>query len=292
MLLGNYSVIHKSPARFLSGITPSDNRSNWNKSAMNRSVYITSGTGLVSGSNTSFPMGASFSYTSSTPNGYRPPYSWVIAQSDGGMAVMNLVSGSSIVSYGNLAGGRNAIGNLWSGTTTVTANLGLIVSAVAALSGSGFCDLNMIGRLDAVANLSGTGFITSALGAIASVVIELTGNGTINSGTTFLTANGNMTGDITPYSELSPENLAASVWNSLAASFNVGGTMGNKLNAAGSASDPWGTQIPGSYIEGTAGYVIGNNLDRQLSQVSGTLNILSQKIERKTDDNQALIISL
>ena len=128
--------------------------------------------------------------------------------------------------------------------------------------------------------------------AIASVVIQLRGNGSVNSGTTFLTGPGNISSAISSVTTLSPENLAASVWNSLAAQFNTPGTMGNKLNAAGGASDPWGTQIPGSYVAGTAGYVIGNNLDTKLSAVSGTLNLLSQKIERKVDDSQALIIGL
>lgn len=43
-----------------------------------------------------------------------------------------------------------------------------------------------------------------------------------------------MTGGWTPYTTLSPENLAANVWGALATSFNEAGTMGNKLNTASS----------------------------------------------------------
>ena len=45
-----------------------------------------------------------------------------------------------------------------------------------------------------------------------------------------------MQGEWTPYTELSPENLARAVWDALATQFNDAGTMGNKLNAASSGS--------------------------------------------------------
>ena len=43
-----------------------------------------------------------------------------------------------------------------------------------------------------------------------------------------------MQGEWTPYTELSPENLARAVWDALATQFNDAGTMGNKLNTASS----------------------------------------------------------
>ena len=41
-----------------------------------------------------------------------------------------------------------------------------------------------------------------------------------------------MQGEWTPYTELSPENLARAVWDALATQFNETGTMGSKLNTA------------------------------------------------------------
>jgi hypothetical protein len=46
-------------------------------------------------------------------------------------------------------------------------------------------------------------------------------------------ATGNLSGDITPFTELSPQNLAAAVWETIAADFNEAGTMGKLLNDAG-----------------------------------------------------------
>ena len=43
-----------------------------------------------------------------------------------------------------------------------------------------------------------------------------------------------MTGEMTPFTELSPEGLASAVWNSLATEYKTSGTMGAKLNLASS----------------------------------------------------------
>lgn len=56
-----------------------------------------------------------------------------------------------------------------------------------------------------------------------------------------------------------------SVWEASAASHNSSGTLGAKLNSAGSAGDPWGTALPGAYGVGTAGNILGNNLDAHVS---------------------------
>ena len=48
-----------------------------------------------------------------------------------------------------------------------------------------------------------------------------------------------MAGNITPFTELSPQNLASAVWSALATANNEPGTMGEKLNDAGAAANPW-----------------------------------------------------
>lgn len=51
---------------------------------------------------------------------------------------------------------------------------------------------------------------------------------------------------------------AAAVWGATASSYNVAGTMGQKLNAAGGAADPLLNVVPGTYAVGTAGWALGN----------------------------------
>ena len=45
----------------------------------------------------------------------------------------------------------------------------------------------------------------------------------------------------------------------------VAGSMGDKINAAASAGDPWSTLLPGTYGAGTAGKLMSDNLDVKVS---------------------------
>lgn len=57
------------------------------------------------------------------------------------------------------------------------------------------------------------------------------------------------------------EDPATLVLGATASSWNTAGTIGAKINSAGNAGDPWATALPGSYAVGTAGNIVGNNLD-------------------------------
>ena len=52
-----------------------------------------------------------------------------------------------------------------------------------------------------------------------------------------------MQGEWTPYTELSPENLARAVWDALATQFNETGTMGSKLNTASNGGVDMGAMV-------------------------------------------------
>ncbi len=112
-------------------------------------------------------------------------------------------------------------------------------------------------------NLSGSvGSVTGAVGSVTSGVTVTTNND--KTGYTASTVS-----DKTGYALTSGEhtNIAADVLDAAAASHNTAGTIGNKINSAGGAADPWGTAIPGAYASGTAGNIIGNNLDAKVSAV-------------------------
>jgi hypothetical protein len=61
---------------------------------------------------------------------------------------------------------------------------------------------------------------------------------------------------------------ADAVWDELLAGHTTAGSAGAALTGAGSAGDPWTSLLPGSYGAGSAGYLIGNNLDAQVSSRS------------------------
>ena len=52
-------------------------------------------------------------------------------------------------------------------------------------------------------------------------------------------------------------DIAQEVWQGSKAAYNTPGTMGNAVNSAGSAGDPWSTDLDsGSYPAGSAGYYL------------------------------------
>lgn len=191
MLIGNYSVLNKSPGRWLAGSVASNNRSNCNTNGMHLGRFTNS----------------AWSKVDSHPRGYYPPYAWVFAKTAGSMASTNLTNGSCIVTA-SIAGGLPGEGTA-AGSSTATASLGLILPATATSAGSSTVVGSLIGVAAVVGDSAGTSTVTGSVGALASLVVVASGTCTV-SGT--LTATGVLAGDITPFSELSPETLSTAVW--------------------------------------------------------------------------------
>lgn len=62
--------------------------------------------------------------------------------------------------------------------------------------------------------------------------------------------------------------LPGSIWDVVISGHTTAGTTGAALNTAGSATDPWGVALPGAYGAGTAGKILGTNLDTTVSSRS------------------------
>jgi hypothetical protein len=91
-------------------------------------------------------------------------------------------------------------------------------------------------------------------------------------------ATGNVTvgtnNDKTGYALASGEHtaIAADVLDVAASAHNSANTIGAKINSSGSAGDPWTTALPGSYSAGTAGAILGNPINVNLSEAVPTSN--------------------
>lgn len=59
--------------------------------------------------------------------------------------------------------------------------------------------------------------------------------------------------------------IADAVWDEILSGHATVGSAGAALAAAGSAGDPWSTPLPGAYGAGTAGAIVGNNLNATVS---------------------------
>lgn len=185
------------------------------------------------------------------PTGTNPPYSLVIGDKGALLSSTTTISGEASTTFA-MAMGLAAKSDI-TGSGTISCSLSLVIQLACDILASGTVSASLVGKLEMASALAGSGDITSALSLLAYCISDITGSGTA-SGTFFGTAS--LSADISSSSTLSPENLAAAVWNSIAASFNTAGTMGNKLNSAASAGDPWGTTLPGSYLSTEAGGIL------------------------------------
>lgn len=119
-----------------------------------------------------------------------------------------------------------------SGSGDLEGSAGAIVAAAAALSGSGNLSADVVGTLAAAATLAGSGDLAGAVSALAHAVAAITGAGDLTGAPGAL---GHIGATITSEGELlTTGNVAAAVWNAVAASFVGAGTMGEALNTAGS----------------------------------------------------------
>jgi hypothetical protein len=105
---------------------------------------------------------------------------------------------------GDLAGALAAQASL-SGTGSVAANLNAIAGAAAGLSGSGTLVGALLALGNAVATVAGTGAVSGTMRADGALEAEI---------------------NVANSDPLSPNALAAAVWNALAAEFNATGSFG------------------------------------------------------------------
>lgn len=65
--------------------------------------------------------------------------------------------------------------------------------------------------------------------------------------------------------DLSATDVENAVWDAVLADHLDSGSTGAGLNAAGGAGDPWSTALPGAYGAGSAGKIIGDNINATIS---------------------------
>lgn len=97
--------------------------------------------------------------------------------------------------------------------------------------------------------------------ALAGMVASLAGSGLITDAQQ--EALGEMTATIyVNQSEATVQQIVDAVWNALATEYDLSGTMGEKLNGAGSAGDPWTTDLTSYTTANTAGKILKERLSK------------------------------
>lgn len=218
-------------------------------------------------------------------------------------------SGATLASTINITAGTittvsgNVNGNVAGSVASVTGNVGgNVAGSVASVSGAvasvtGNVGGNVVGSVASVAGAVGsvTGFTASDVGAIKSVTDKVFTTLEVASGSPGdyrFAADALRNAPTGGGSAPSAATIAAAVWDTTLASHLTAGSTGYALNAAGSAGDPWATAIPGAYGSGTAGKIVGDNINATISSratqtsvdtVAGYIDTEVAAIKAKTD---------
>jgi hypothetical protein len=173
--------------------------------------------------------------TASVPYGVRPPYCWHMARKGG--AIKSYRRGAiqlDATTVGEMGLPRTATGAMSLDATAVgglvagfSATAAMAFDATAAIDGLLSGTATFTATFDGLSTIEGDGFPTAAGLMTLDGSVDIYGVG-------FFTAD-------TANDEvgLTPSNVGAAVWGALASANNAAGTMGEKLNDAGSASNPW-----------------------------------------------------
>lgn len=204
-LLGNYTVYAKTCGRNYGGATTAAVRSNFGTSGSIRNRFTASDWDRHSGT----PQGNTFG-------------AWLLPRAAGGLSAR--LTGTASTTFAG-TGGRNGTATI-EGTSSVTAAGQLVVSAVATIAGTATVAANVVASLAAVATINGLSDASAVLLAKGWAVATIAGEGACAL-TSYAT--GELAAEITPYTELSPQNLAAAVWAATQGDNDDDGTMGEAL---------------------------------------------------------------
>jgi len=177
--------------------------------------------------------------TSSWPEGAAESPSCIILPIiSGGMASGNNATDITLTGAGNLLSGAPIQGDATFSITGNNSDLSLIIG----MEGDATFTLTAPDALLSLTiGLEGDAeWSITAANANLGLIVPFGGDATFTiTGTADLKGICSLAGDITPYTELSPESLAAAVWNALSSAYEIAGTMGALLNTAGSGGlDP------------------------------------------------------
>lgn len=223
-LLGNYSVYLANPATYIAGVQVSNVRNAFNMEGQMLQMYY--GESEDGG----LPL------TSSLDTGTEPPYSWHLAEKGGELSSTTMISGTGTMSASQ-SNGINIVSSIPSVGTISTAGLSLVTSMIAAIAGSGALTGSMVGTVQFAADLAGVGDMSASLAMLSGLVATLAGQGLISAD-----LKGKLAMEAQIYvnqSEATVQQLVDGVWQATATEFDEDGTMGNKVNSAGGAADPW-----------------------------------------------------
>lgn len=209
--------------------------------------------------------------TASTPDGY-DIHALVPARTAGSMAALVPVVDAAFV--GALLQGGPMEGAGAFGLAAPNSTLSLVVG----MSGSATLTfLAPSASLRLVVGLDGQGVMTLTGAGGLSMIVPFDGTGAMTlTGAGDLRGRMSMEGSWTPFSELSPESLAAAVWQAVAAVNNEPDSMGARLNTASSGGVDLNTLAQAVWSHGVRTLTSGGTSAPTVEQIAAAVLAAAQ----------------
>ena len=189
-LIGNRSVLHKSPMRHLAGTVASGDRSNFDKPGMQRNSYEV------------------FSDYAAIPNGHIQDSAWILPRKGGNMSSHNAAT-ISVTSAASGALGVNIVGS-----ADMTFSADAVGQLIASAAGSASFSFDASGNLIATIGGQGSASFTVAASGTVGAVAWAQGTATMEVTATLVRyAVGFMSGTTDVSVELTADQIATAVWN-------------------------------------------------------------------------------
>lgn len=176
---------------FLTGM-----RSNWTNPGQMRGAFMTTPGEVVD--------------TAGRPNGYQPPYTWLIPQTGGGLSAYNSITASESLAA-DLVMGQGVDAALVADGGITTADMGVVVACAATMVAAAAMNPSMDAVSQLVSTLAATGDLASAMQGLAWMVSNLVADGTTAGSDLFGTAE--MSAELTTAGDvLTAAAVASAVW--------------------------------------------------------------------------------
>ncbi len=181
-----------------------------------------------------------FGSLAALPSGYYNPHGWMLPRKGGNLRAGLLTGGGGATATGQ--SGYNIDASIsGSGDIPNTVSIGLIVSIIASIAGSGGVSAGTLEALASMAaTITGSSSVVATAAGLADLAASLYGDGAVDAGNTALM---DIASTIRGYGDLTPEGIRDSVWQAVLANYPDAGSAGLALTNAGAGGNPWSAII-------------------------------------------------
>lgn len=218
-----------------------------------------------------------FGKLAATPAGYYLGSAWIPPKKNGAMSSRN----QTWLTLAASATGAEGLGG--SGSSSFLIEATALGQLIASAIGSTTFEITSNGSIVATIGSPGTAAVTITASMTTGAIGWVVSDASFSIDAAIISYGlGHMIATTDVSVEVTPENIAQAVWNSVSADFDTTGTMAELLQASGAGGNPWVEEIENNYSAKEAMRIILSALAGKVSG-AGTGTIVFRNINDSKD---------